>query len=77
MLDRIKGTVAWDGFLSQSILYSLIKNFSICIIIYWDMQGFNSLSAVGECAMSPLAHSPKDLSLIPRHKSVRLVFLRA
>ncbi len=48
----IKGTLAWDGFLSLSLPDSLDRMnkffFSICIIIYQDMRGFNSLSAVGE-----------------------------
>ena len=41
------------------------------------MRGFNSLSAVGECAKSLYAHSPIALSLIPRHRRVRIVSLRA
>jgi hypothetical protein len=41
------------------------------------MQGFNSLSAVGECAKSLYAHSPIALSLIPRHMRERIVSLRA
>ncbi len=41
------------------------------------MRGFNSLSAVGECAKSLLAHSPIACSLIPRRRRVRIVSFRA
>jgi hypothetical protein len=49
------GTVARDGFFVSILPYSLDrmnKFFSICIIIYRDMRGFISLSAVGEGAKS-------------------------
>ncbi len=41
------------------------------------MRGFNSLSAVGERAKSLYAHFPIALSLILRHRRVRIVSLRA
>jgi hypothetical protein len=41
------------------------------------MRGFNSLSAVGECAKSLIEHSPIACSLIPRRRRVRIVSLRA
>ncbi len=41
------------------------------------MQGLNSLSSVGECAKSLLAHSPIACNVIPRPRRVRIVFLRA
>ena len=41
------------------------------------MQGFNSLSTVGECAKSLYAHSPKALSLILCHRRVGIVSLHA
>ncbi len=41
------------------------------------MRGFNSLSAVEECAKSLYAHSPIALSLIPRHRRVCIVSLSA
>ncbi len=40
------------------------------------MTGFNSLSPVGECTKSLLAHSPIACSLIPRRMRVRIVSLR-
>ncbi len=41
------------------------------------MQGFNSLSAVGENARSLYVHSPIALSLILHHRRVRIVSLHA
>jgi hypothetical protein len=41
------------------------------------MRGFNSLSTVGESAKSLYAHSPIALSLILRHRRVRIVSLHA
>ncbi len=52
---RIKGQQREMVF-RLSVPYSVdkrnLKNFKIRIIIYGDMRGFNSLSAVGECAKS-------------------------
>ncbi len=52
--NTFKGTVAWDGFLAQSIPYSVVrknlKKIKICIIINEDIHTFMCLGVLGEYA---------------------------